>query len=92
MKKVFIAVVAAISCLLSSCTIYKSTMSEASQNPLGQKLPKMDIEFYANNVRGANVDFIKNIILKMRIKYLMLLEITIIKHQRIKLININILN
>lgn len=62
MKKVFIAVVAAISCLLSSCTIYKSTMSEASQNPLGQKLPKMDIEFYANNVRGANVDFIKNII------------------------------
>ena len=46
----------------TSCTMYKPIMSEPSQNPIGQKLPKMDIEFYANNVRGANVDFIKNIV------------------------------
>ena len=62
MKKIFIAVISIMSFLLSSCTMYKPIMSEPSQNPVGQKLPKMDIEFYANNVKGANVDFIKNIV------------------------------
>lgn len=38
-------------------------MSEASNNPLAQKLPKMNIEWTSGGVvSGANVDFVKNII------------------------------
>ena len=61
-KKIFIMVVL-LGYLFSSCTTYKPFMSEASKNPIAQKLPKMEFEWYAGgNVQGANVDFIKNIV------------------------------
>ena len=61
-KKIFI-IVALIGYMLSSCTTYKPFMSEASKNPISQKLPKMEFEWYAGgNIQGANVDFIKNIV------------------------------
>ena len=43
--------------------MYKPFMSEASNDPLGQKLPKMDFEWFSGgNIQGANVDFVKNIV------------------------------
>lgn len=56
-------VLATIGCMFLSCTTYKAYMSEATADPLANKLPKMDFEWYTSgNIRGANVDFVKNII------------------------------
>ena len=61
-KRLFIAV-ALLCSILSSCTTYKAFMSEASNDPIGQKLPKMDFEWFTGgDVQGANVDFVKNIV------------------------------
>lgn len=61
MKKIF-NVLLLLTCMLSSCTTYKSYMSEPNNNPLTQKLPQMGIEYLGGVVTGANVDFVKNIV------------------------------
>lgn len=62
MKK--LSIIALLLCsMLSSCTTYKASMSEASKEPIAQKLPKMDFEWFSGgDVQGANVDFVKNIV------------------------------
>ena len=51
-----------LGCILSSCATYKASMSDASNNPLPQKLPKMKIEWVPVQVNGINEAFVKNII------------------------------
>ena len=61
-KKIFI-MVALLGYVLSSCTTYKPFMSEATNNPISQPLPKMEFEWYSGgDIKGANVDFVKNIV------------------------------
>lgn len=61
-KKIFI-IVALMGYVLSSCTTYKAFMAEASKDPLNQKLPKMEFEWFSGgDIQGANVDFVKNIV------------------------------
>ena len=61
-KKIFI-IVALMGYVLSSCTTYKPFMSEATNNPISQPLPKMEFEWYSGgDIKGANVDFVKNIV------------------------------
>lgn len=61
MKKILFTTI--LCCVISSCTVYKPYMSEASKEPIAQKLPKMEFEWYAGgDVQGANVDFVKNIV------------------------------
>lgn len=63
MKTKILIILAFTLYILSGCTTYKAAMSEASHNPIAQKLPKMDIEFYSGGeIVGANVDFVKNIV------------------------------
>ena len=55
--------VALLGYVLSSCTTYKPFMSEATNNPISQPLPKMEFEWYSGgDIKGANVDFVKNIV------------------------------
>ena len=62
-KKKFLIFLAALGCCLTSCTTYKASMSEATKDPISNKLPKMDFEWFAGgDVQGANVDFVKNIV------------------------------
>ena len=52
-KKIFI-MVALLGYVLSSCTMYKPFMSEPSREPIAQKLPKMDFEWYTKgDVKGS---------------------------------------
>ena len=38
-------------------------MSDATNDPINQKLPKMEFEWFSGgNIHGANVEFVKNII------------------------------
>lgn len=61
MKKFLI--ITAIGCILSSCTLYKPIMSSATNNPIDEKLPKMEVEWNAGgDIVGANADFVKNIV------------------------------
>ena len=61
-KKIFI-MVALLGYIFSSCTTYKAVMAEASKDPLNQKLPKMEFEWFSGgDIQGANVDFVKNIV------------------------------
>lgn len=49
---------------LSSCTTYKPYMSQASNNSIPEKLPKMPIEWTnSGNVIGGQPDFIKTIVI-----------------------------
>ena len=48
--------------LLSSCTTYKAYMSEPSKDPVANKLPKMEFEWFTGSIQGANEDFVKNIV------------------------------
>lgn len=61
MKKIFLAI-AAVSCILTSCTTYQAVMSEPTNNPIREKLPRMEIDFREGSIQGANVDFVKNIV------------------------------
>lgn len=62
-KNLFMVLAFIIGCTLSSCKTYKAWMSQPSNEPITQKLPKMDFEWYSGgDVQGANVDFVKNII------------------------------
>ena len=63
MKKKLFIVVAIMGYVLSSCTTYKPTMSQATNDPISHKLPKMEFEWYTGgDIQGANVDFVKNIV------------------------------
>lgn len=63
MKRKIIILITTVACVLSSCTMYKPIMSEASRNPLDQQLPKMNFDWYSGgDIQGANVDFVKNIV------------------------------
>ncbi len=63
MKKYLFIVLAIIGCTLSSCKTYKASMSEPTNDPIAQKLPKMDFEWFTGgDVQGINVDFVKNIV------------------------------
>ena len=62
MKRFSLLLFAVLSCILTSCTTYQAIMSEPTNNPIREKLPRMDIDFYAGDVQGANVDFVKNIV------------------------------
>lgn len=63
MKKKLFFIATVLCCFLSSCTTYKASMSQPTNNPIAQKLPKMDIEWFAGgDVQGANTDFVKNIV------------------------------
>ncbi len=63
MKRKIFTLIVALCYIISGCTTYKPFMSDASKNPIGQKLPKMDFEWFAGgDIRGANVDFVKNIV------------------------------
>ncbi len=63
MKTKLLIIAAAICCILAGCTVYKASMSEATKDPLAQKLPKMEFEWYSNDVRGfVDVNFVSNII------------------------------
>ena len=63
MKKKLFIMVAILGYILSGCTFYKPFMSEASRHPLAQKLPNLEFDWYSGgDVRGANVEFIKNIV------------------------------
>lgn len=63
MKKRFLIIVAVICCILTSCKTYKAYMSEPSNEPIAQKLPKMEFDWFSGgDIQGANVDFVKNII------------------------------
>ncbi len=61
MKKILL-LIATVCCVLSSCTTYKAVMSEASKDPITNKLPKMELDWYQGDIKGANFDFVKNII------------------------------
>lgn len=62
-KNLFMVLAFVIGCTLSSCKTYKAWMSQPSNEPITQKLPKMEFEWYSGgDVQGANVDFVKNII------------------------------
>ena len=51
-KKIFI-MVALLGYLFSSCTMYKPFMSEPTKDPIAQKLPKMEFEWYTKgDVKG----------------------------------------
>ena len=61
-KKIFI-LLTVLGCCLSSCTTYKAFMSEPTKDPIVQKLPKMDFDWFSGgDIQGANVDFVKNIV------------------------------
>lgn len=63
MKKRHLIILIIIGYLLSGCTTYKAYMSEATNDPLTTKLPKLGFEWYTSgNVQGVNVDFVKNIV------------------------------
>lgn len=63
MKKNYLIIFTAFVCCLSSCTTYKAYMSQATNNPISQKLPKMDFDWFSSGeVQGGNVDFVKNIV------------------------------
>lgn len=56
-------IAAAVCCMLASCTTYKASMSEATKDPIAQKLPKMEFEWYTNDVQGfIDVGFVSNIV------------------------------
>ena len=62
-KNLFIVLILIIGCALSSCKTYKASMSEPTNDPIAQKLPKMDFEWFTGgDVQGINVDFVKNIV------------------------------
>lgn len=62
-KNLFIVLALIIGCALSSCKTYKASMSQPTNDPVAQKLPKMDFEWFTGgDVQGVNVDFVKNII------------------------------
>lgn len=65
-KRLFLAIALLCSILSSCSTMYKAFMSEASNDPIGQKLPKMDFEWFTGGdvqgVIGTDVDFVKNIV------------------------------
>ncbi|MCI6419716.1 MAG: caspase family protein [Bacteroidales bacterium] len=62
-KNLFMVLAFVVGCTLSSCKTYKAWMSQPSNEPITQKLPKMEFEWYSGgDVQGANVDFVKNII------------------------------
>ncbi len=62
-KNLFIVLILIIGCALSSCKTYKASMSEPTNDPVAQKLPKMDFEWFTGgDVQGINVDFVKNIV------------------------------
>ena len=63
MKKSIFIYAALLSCILSGCTTYKASMSQASNNPLPEKLPKMTLDWTdLGNNKGSNPDFIKTIV------------------------------
>lgn len=63
MKTKLFLLVTLFGCILSSCTTYKAFMSDATNDPINQKLPKMEFEWFSGgNIHGANVEFVKNII------------------------------
>lgn len=67
MKKILLIFITVTTCLLTSCTTYQTVMSEPTHNPINQKLPKMEIQYYSGGDiliadQRANVEFVKNII------------------------------
>ena len=63
MKKYLWIILLLVSCILHGCATYQAAMSNPSNDPINQKLPKMGIEYYVGgDIVGANVDFIKNIV------------------------------
>ena len=63
MKKIILVIFAALSCMFASCVSYNEAMSDPTNNPIREKLPKMDIDWYSGgNIQGVDVDFVKNII------------------------------
>lgn len=63
MKKKLFIIAVVLGGILSSCTTYKASMSQATENQLSQKLPKMDFEWFTGgDIQGANVDFVKTIV------------------------------
>lgn len=61
MKKIFLFLMCTF--ILTGCTMYKAFMSGPTQNPISQKLPKMEFQWFTGgDIRGANTDFVKNIV------------------------------
>ena len=60
-RKTFILIIV-LCYVISSCTTYKPFMSNATENPVEQKLPRMEIEWYSGDIIGANIDFAKTVI------------------------------
>lgn len=62
MKRKIFTLIVALCYIISGCTTYKPFMSNATENPIEQKLPKMEVEWYTGDIKGANVDFAKTIV------------------------------
>lgn len=62
MKKYFFIIIAVTTYIFTSCTTYQAFMSEPTNNPISEKLPRMDINWYSGDCQGVNVDFVKNIV------------------------------
>lgn len=61
--KIKLFITAVLVYILSSCSAYIPLTPEPSENPIAQKLPKMEIEYYGGDIQGANdyVSFVNNI-------------------------------
>lgn len=63
MKKYFFILIAAMTCFFSGCKTYQPYMSEPTNDPVRQKLPKMELVWRSGEGINANdLDFVKNII------------------------------
>lgn len=63
MKKKLFILFAAFSSFFASCTTYKDFMSEPTSNPISEKFPRLEIDWYSGgDIIGTDVDFVKNII------------------------------
>lgn len=63
MKKYFFIVIAAMTCFFYGCKTYQPFMSEPTNDPVRQKLPKMEIAYLSGDgIDADDLNFVKNII------------------------------